>query len=76
MPDNQNLTIGVLSITAVVLLVGVLVTLAGGQNEALAIGQTARGGDYVVATGQFTQNSELVYYKWRRSPCLKSTRAR
>lgn len=61
MPDNQNLTIGVLSITAVVLLVGVFLTVAGGPNEALAIGQTARGGDYIVVTGQFTQNSELVY---------------
>jgi hypothetical protein len=59
--DSQNLTIGVLSITAVVLLVGVVLTVVGGQNQARAIGQTAWGGDYIVATGQFTQNSELVY---------------
>ncbi len=61
MQDSQNLTIGVLSITAVVLLVGVVLMVVGGQNEARAIGQTAWGGDYIVVTGQFTQNIELLY---------------
>ena len=61
MQDNMKLSIGVLSITAVVLLVGVILTTVGGQNQALAIGQLDRGGDYIVVTGQFSQNSELVY---------------
>ena len=61
MQDDKNLTIGVLSITAVVLLVGVILTSVGGQNQALAIGQSDRGGDYIVVTGQFTQSAELVY---------------
>ncbi len=61
MRQNENLTICALSITAVVLLVGLILTTVGGQNQVMAIGQTARGGDYIVATGQFTQNSELVY---------------
>lgn len=61
MQDDKNLTIGVLSITAVVLLIGVILTAVGGQNQALAIGQSDRGGDYIVVTGQFTQSTELVY---------------
>ena len=59
--DNQNLTIGILSVTATILFVGVVFVTMLGQNTALAIGQTDRGGDYIVVTGQFTQNSELVY---------------
>lgn len=61
MHDRQNLTIGILSITATVLFVGVMVVMMLGQTPALAIGQTDRGGDYIMVTGQFTQNSELVY---------------
>ena len=61
MHDKQNLTIGILSITATVLLVGVMVVMMLANTPALAIGQTDRGGDYIMVTGQFTQNSELVY---------------
>ncbi len=61
MKDNQNLAIGVLTITATVLLVGVLLGPLGSENAALGIGQIDRGGDYIVVTGQFTQNTELVY---------------
>ena len=61
MHDSKNLSIGVLSITATVLLVGVILATLGGPEPALAIGQTDRGGDYIMVTGQFTQNSELVY---------------
>lgn len=59
MKSNQNLTIGVLSITAVIMLVGILVS--GGQNSAMAIGQLDRGGDYVILTGQFNDSTEIVY---------------
>lgn len=61
MRDNLNLSIGILSVTAVILLSAFLLSTAGGRGQALAIGQSDRGGDYVVATGQFTQSSELVY---------------
>lgn len=61
MHDSKNLSIGVLSVTAMILLVGVIFATLGGQSPALAIGQTDRGGDYIVVTGQFTQNSELIY---------------
>lgn len=61
MQDKHNLTIGVLSITATILLVGVILTTVGGQNAAQAIGQTDRGGDYIVVTGQYTDSTELLY---------------
>lgn len=60
MREKSDLAIGVLSITAVVLLVGVFVTLSH-QNPVQAIGQLDRGGDYILVTGQFTENNELVY---------------
>lgn len=61
MQDSKNLTIGVLSITATILLAAVILSTLITGNEAMAIGQIDRGGDYIVVTGQFTENSELVY---------------
>ncbi len=61
MHDNRNLTIGILTITATILFVGVVMSTTGGRNEAMAIGQLDRGGDYVMVTGLFTENYELVY---------------
>lgn len=61
MNDSKNLAIGVLSITATILLVGVILTSFLTANTAMAIGQTDRGGDYIMVTGQFTENSELIY---------------
>lgn len=58
-PESQNLAIGVLSITAVILLVGVLVVSAV-NDRAMAIGQTDRGGDYILVTSQFNNNTEFV----------------
>ncbi len=58
---NNNLAIGVLSVTATILLVGVLLAGLLTTNEANAIGQTDRGGDYIVVTGQFSSTSELIY---------------
>jgi hypothetical protein len=60
MRDKSNLTIGVLSITAIVLLVGLLLTL-GGHGNAMGMGQIDRGGDYILVTGQFSDSSELIY---------------
>ncbi|HVP11881.1 MAG TPA: hypothetical protein VMV94_11935 [Phycisphaerae bacterium] len=63
MQDNrENLAIGVLSITATILLVGVILALSGSQNQALAFsGGNDRGGDYVMATGQFSSSTDLVF---------------
>lgn len=61
MRDNQNLAIGVLTIMAAVLFVGTVFSTAGGRSEAMAFGQLDRGGDYILLTGQFTENRELLY---------------
>lgn len=60
-PDRQNLTLGVLVITATVLLVGLLISGPAGTQPAYAIGQLDRGGDYIMVTGQFTDSTEMVY---------------
>ena len=60
MNDNRNLTIGVLSITAVILFVAVVITTSMPQ-PAMAFGQLDRGGDYIMVTSQFTENSEVVF---------------
>ena len=58
--DNRNLAIAVLSLTAVVLLVG-LAILSALPPAAMASGMTAQGGDYVLTVGRLTTNQELVY---------------
>ncbi|HNQ21961.1 MAG TPA: hypothetical protein PKK06_02595 [Phycisphaerae bacterium] len=58
--DSRNITIGVLTITAVILLVGVL-TLNVRPEPALAAGMAAQGGDYVLTVGRVTTNDELLY---------------
>ena len=58
--DSKNLTIGVLSITAVILLVGVVI-IGTRPAPAVASGMTADGGDYVLTVGQLHTNSELLY---------------
>jgi hypothetical protein len=61
MNDNQNLTIGVLTITGVVLLVAVLLGGSGLSRQAQAIGQTDRGGDYILVTSQYSPQNEVVF---------------
>lgn len=59
MIDTKNLTIGVLSVTAMILFLGVV--LLNQMPTAYAAGQTAKGGDYVVSTGQYSNSLEVVY---------------
>lgn len=57
--DGQTFTIGVLSVTACVLLVGfLLVTMM--PRTASAIGTSDRGGDYVMLTQQLSNSTEGV----------------
>ena len=59
--DSKNLTIGVLSVTAVVLLVGVVITTIQ-PNPALAAGMTASGGQYIMTVGVSpSPDEEFVY---------------
>ena len=57
--DSKNFAIGILTVTAVVLFVGLV--LVNQVPQAQAIGQTASGGDYIVATGQLKNSTEAVY---------------
>ncbi len=57
--DTHSLLIGVLSVTACILFVGLmLVTIQ--PREAQAIGMMDRGGDYILATQQFSNSSEAI----------------
>jgi len=57
---KDQFTIGLLSITGLILLIAVIVTTLSPQPS-YAFGQVDRGGDYIMVTGQFTQNTEVVY---------------
>ena len=64
MESNKNLTIGVLSVTAVILFVGLIVvhSLAGGGQQAFAAaGAGVQSGDYMLVNGQFKVDRELFY---------------
>ncbi len=56
---SERLSIGVLSITAVILLVGVVVVSVV-NDRAMAIGMSDRGGDYILVTMQFNIGTENV----------------
>ena len=55
--DAQTFAIGVLGITACVLLVGLILI---SQQPAYAIGMNDRGGDYILLTQQLSSSSEGV----------------
>lgn len=57
--DGKALAIGVLSITACILFVGLLL-VAAQPTPAYGIGQTDRGGDYIMVTQQLTNSQEGV----------------
>lgn len=57
---QSQFTIGLLSITGLILLIAVIVTTLS-PAPSYAFGQIDRGGDYIMVTGQFTENSEVVY---------------
>ena len=59
--DNKNLTIGVLSITAVILLVGLIIVHAQMPKAFASAGPGLESGDYVLATGQFEPDEDLLY---------------
>ena len=57
--DGRTFAIGILSVTACVLLVGYLL-LAMQPAPAYATGQVDRGGDYILATQQLSNSQEGV----------------
>ncbi|MBK8915308.1 MAG: hypothetical protein IPM64_12050 [Phycisphaerales bacterium] len=54
--DGRSLAIGVLSITACIFLVGLVLLIQ--TPPALGIGQLDRGGDYIMLTQQISSSSE------------------
>lgn len=58
--DSKNLAIGILSTTAVILLVG-LILVQTRPEPAYGFGMNAQGGDYLLTTGQMQHSQELLY---------------
>ena len=58
--DSKNFAIGVLSTTAVVLLVGVLL-IHSQSSAAFASGMTTEGGKYVMTVGAIEPAEDLVF---------------
>ncbi|UCF32368.1 MAG: hypothetical protein JSV78_08525 [Phycisphaerales bacterium] len=58
--DSKNFAIGVLSVTAVILLVGILV-IHSMPTPAAASGMTQTGGNYVMSVGRLNVNEEVLY---------------
>lgn len=59
--DTKNFAIGVLSTTAVILFVGLLIVQSR-PSEVYASGMTTSGGGYIMTVGAMTQNDEEVVY--------------
>ncbi len=59
--DSKDMTIGVLSTTAVILLVGIMI-IHSRPEPALASGMTASGGDYVMTVGSVSTDDEEVLF--------------
>jgi hypothetical protein len=55
--DGKTFAIGILSVTACILLVGLLLIMT---QPAYGIGQSDRGGDYIMLTQQLTNSQEGV----------------
>ena len=59
--NTKNFAIGVLSITATLLFVGLVLIHALSTPTAQAVAQNARGGDYLIATGQLDAAVEVLF---------------
>jgi len=59
--DSRNFTIGILSVTGVMLLTAVLV-IGSRPPQAIASGMTAAGGDYSMTVGASTSTDEELLY--------------
>ncbi|MCH7719370.1 MAG: hypothetical protein IH988_00065 [Planctomycetes bacterium] len=58
--DSKDLSIGILSTTAVILLTGLFI-IHSRPTPAHASGMTAQGGDYLMINGQIHNDEELLY---------------
>jgi hypothetical protein len=58
--DGQTFAIGVLSVTACVLFVGLLLLMVQPPQPAYAMAMNDRGGDYILCTQQLSTSTEAV----------------
>ena len=72
--DTRNFTIGVLGVTATILFVGLVILQTATAPIAMAGGQTDRGGDYIMVTGQLDGAAELLYVLDTQVPSLAAYR--
>lgn len=61
MQSNKNFAIGVLSVTATILLVGLVLIHAQAPRAHAAAGAGIQSGDYMLVNGQFKADEELFY---------------
>jgi len=60
--DNKNFAIGVLGITTVILLVGLVIVNSQPRAAFASSGPGVESGDYVLANGQFLHTTEELLY--------------
>ncbi|MCB9851061.1 MAG: hypothetical protein H6817_10210 [Phycisphaerales bacterium] len=58
--NSKNLAIGVLSITAVILFVGIILVNVQ-PNAAVASNVSSYGGDFTITVGRVTRDTEILY---------------
>ena len=58
--NTKDFAIGILSVTAVILLAAMLVILNVAPKQAMAFGQDQRGGDFLISTAQLDETAELL----------------
>ena len=58
--NSKDFAIGILTVTAVILLTGLIIIHAVSPKQAMAIGQNAGAGDYLVTTSQYNEFTELL----------------
>lgn len=59
--NGRDFAIGVLSVTAVILLTGLIIVHAVTPQAALGLGQNAAAGDYLATTSQLDEGTELLF---------------
>lgn len=57
---TKDFAIGVLTVTAVILLTGLIIVSAVAPRQAMAFAQNAGAGDYLVTTSQYNEYTELL----------------
>ena len=70
MMDHKHFAIGVLSVTATILFVGLVLVSSMSSSPVYGNAQNGRGGDYIVATGQLDDSVELLYVLDSAVPAL------